>query len=470
MKQSAVVILSIVLLGCSSSDQPASSDTHLYRQGESDLVLSIPNSLAVDITDIQDIYTCATGITRCRRTDASPIPLVIAQASCLYDTYYLYPDYLPDSLDGIAGMEDYIDHLNQNDPYTFYFNPEDYAYIIELSAGERAHIGFQFDFSGSVVSTKTPFRIAEIYPFTRAWIDGLKAGDEILAVNGRSIMGLSADSVIASLPVKEGETVDITVNRNGEERVIATAAEEHIGLLLSDTMAYLSIRRFTQTTGEEFEKDLEALRGKTTSVIHQLIIDLRDNGGGILSGALSLVDYLISEDLPENTNPILTLDGTIYQNKTYYLGNHAADNIRFIQAADCILLVDEESASASEVVAAALKHYRAAILMGHRTYGKGVSQRIFDLIDGSGVWITAHHMYDPAGESYHDVGIPVDYPNDGNPIDFDHDPVLKSAQKFLQTGWVADIPPSRATLDQTAPKRLGDPWREKMLERSKTEL
>ena len=474
-----IVFFTILLFGCSPSDtnmavvDMENDDTpaityRLYTEAGSDLVLSIPSDLDIDDTQIMVLYNYAAETARCRYSNGDPVPIQLAELSILYDLYYLFPDYLPAALDSLENVEEYVDYVQQFDRFTFYYPPEEYAEYKLFREGDASHIGFRYRCDGTVVSAQTPFLIDAVYPFTRAWIDGLQVDDIILSVNGTRIAGLAVETATDLFPKQEGTTVDLLVQRGSREITITTAAEEHIVLLLSPGTAYINVRSFTPYTGEIVKQDFQRLREDATAPIENVILDLRDNPGGSNAGMLQLIDFLIDQDLPSGTNPIMTMDGTYYHNQTAYLGDYEPETIGSFSRDAFVVLVDAGSASAAEITTAVLKYYDAATVMGVQTYGKGVSQVVFELLDGAGVWITAHYVYPPDGISFHQIGVSPDYVISDTPASFSQDPVLEKAIAFLETGEIPADESRRENLSRTDGfHKTGDPLAERSVTRGK---
>jgi len=387
---------------------------------------------------IADIHSYADEVAHCYTTNREAIDIVLAEACIQYDRLYLYPEYFPLNLDNILDVASYVDHLRINDPFTFYFSTEDFADVMSFLSGDSAYIGFRLGSSDQIVTYQTPLVIEEIVPYTRAWIDGFQVGDRIIGIDGRSVEGMDRYDVVLLFPDAEGEPVEITVERDGVEITIQTAAEESIGMLLYDDIAYLSVRSFTDTTGEDVRFDYEELLYEAEQAggrIDKLILDLRDNGGGSIHGMLILADYLINLD--NGSYPIVSFSGPAFDDTTDYLGAYSEVNIGDFDRTNFVLLIDDISASASECIAAALKYYGTAALMGETTFGKGIGQNVVELIDGSGVVIPSVDVLPPSGESYHGIGIPPDYSISAQPSSFEDDPVLDAAVDYLNTGIVA---------------------------------
>ena len=466
------IIFWIVVLcsGCSSSSggsnsTPESPGYQTYTTSGSGLVLQIPDTLAVSQEDIEEIHYYANQVSHCRVTTRETVDIVLAEACIVYDMLYLFPQYFPSSLNGLADVNGYVNYLRVNDPFTFYLSSERFSAYLSFYSGDSASIGFTADCNGQTVTDETPLFIDSIYQYTRAWIDGLQVGDKIIGIDGISIEGMNLDTVAPLLPTSEGETVEITIERDDVEITFFTAAEENIGLLLYNDIAYLSVRSFTETTGEEVRLDYEELQTAALGQIDKLILDLRDNGGGALNGAIILADYLI--DLDNGSYPILSITRPIYDDETKYLGEHNEFNIGDFDKTNFVLLIDENSASSSEIVAAALQHYETALLMGETTYGKGIGQSVVGLIDGSGVFVPSMDLLPPSGVSYHGIGIHPDYYSAGLATSFDDDPVLDAAIEYLTT----EIVSAAVSIQVAKEKRINtsepavDPLQKKLLEK-----
>lgn len=460
-----MMIALLILNGCANSSSGSDGDSATselleggieFSSDNSDLVLIIPPGLTVRLSDVQKIYQTTASIPACQSSTA--IDLVLAQACNFYHQYYLYLDKLPRTLEAIKTVTQYVNLLRLTDQYTYHLPPSSFADLNSSIEGSISTIGIDYILSGNVVSASTPFKIKKVIPLSRAWFDGLKAGDHLVAINGKRIEGWDKKTVMNKLPSTEGETVTLTVNRKGSELFIQTASEEHIGFMVGDDedIAYLRVRQYTRITGKQVKKDFETLQQSTT--INKMILDLRGNGGGSVNGTLALVDFLIAQDTPQSTNPILITDGSILKNKVDYLGDHSQTNAGAFSKSNFVVLIDGSSASASEITAAALKDYKAATLIGTTSFGKGISQNVLDLIDGSGLLITSHKLLSPFRNDWHLKGISPDFTVSTPPVSPTNDPQLQEAIKFLKTGRVTSglsLPPI-SSARESSPKL--DPW------------
>lgn len=409
----------------------------------SPITLTIDTELAnkKHFSDIFKIYRDIEKIPQCRKTDGSSFDIVLGEACVKYHQYYLYPEYIPSSLDSYSNVYEFIAPIQAKDKYTRYIPPRTFQDdVLPSFEGDRALIGIGLVISngGAVISENTPLVIDGIVPYSRAWIDGLKSGDQIWKVNGTSLEGLTLDEVMELLPRKEAESATLSIRRNGEDIDIHTASETHIAFMRDDGIAYFNVREYTRETGREVEKDFDDLFS-SSGPIDKIILDVRQNGGGSVSGALELIDFLIDNDLPERTNPILIMDGTIDKNKGYFLGEQiGVSNISIdLDKTNMVVLADGRSASSTEITLAAIKHYGIATIIGTNSYGKGVSQQMIELIDGAGIIVTAHNMLAPDQSSYHNSGVSPDIIVAESVTSLDNDPQLNAAVEWLQTGSVS---------------------------------
>ena len=442
----------VLFPGCSSSGDGNNDESVLpgyqtYTTPGSDLLLQIPDTLDVSQNDIEDIHYFADQVPHCYTTNGESINIVLAEACILYDMFYVFPQYFPQNLNNILTVKAYVERLQTYDPFTFYISSEDYSDMASYYNGDSAFIGFVTECDGETVTNQTPLLITDIFPHTRAWIDGLQIGDKIIKIDAISLEGMNLDDIFRLFPKYEEETVEITVERDEVEITVYTAAEENIGLLLFEDIIYLNARSFTAVTEEEMRADYEELQIEAGKTIDKLILDLRNNGGGSYNGALMLVDYLINKD--NGSYPILSVYGPAIEEETEYLGGFSEFNIGNFEKTNFVLLVDENSASAAEVVAAALKYYGTATLVGETTYGKGTGQRILELIDGSGVWIPSFYIIPPSGISYNEIGISPDYPINAQVTSFDDDPMLEAAIEYLNTGSITNVAASQILKEKT---------------------
>lgn len=444
----------------------------LVRAG-SGLVLVLPADLPAQVSDaaLARVFAAAEADPNCRNAGSGRVPFLLAQACLEFRRLYLFAENLPTSLDGVADVAAYVDALRQGggaqapDPFVSFFPAPTFQQVVTPGiSGDRAIIGLRLGVAGAggAIGPESPLTVREVLPFSRAWHDGIRAGDRLVEVDGHPLDGLTLAEALDVLPRGEGQGVTLTLLR-GETRVtVATAAEEHIAFLLAEGIGYLSVRRYTAVTGARVRADVEALVAGSSPPPDRFILDLRGNGGGSVTGALTLTDYLIDEDQPPFTHPIMGFADRDGRRENRYLGGFptsfalgAAQNLPGVGRATFAVLVDGGSASASEITVAALRHYGRAQVVGTRTFGKGLRQDVVTLVDGSGLFIPSRRVVDPVGLSWDGVGIAPDVVVEAEATQ-DRDPQLEAALAWLTAG---TLPAARLTARR--PPRdpaAQDPW------------
>lgn len=320
----------------------------------------------------------------------------LSQIEDLVDEVYLFEDQIePDK--GEAGVyQGFIFGLN--DPYAAYYTPEELASFMDETKGTYCGIGAMVS-QDVRTQISTIVRVFEGSPAEEA---GILPGDVIYKVDGELMAGVDLTLLVNNyVKGEEGSQVAITVYREDTgEYVDLTVTRRFIdvqtvsGKMLEDGIGYVSVIEFDEVTAKQFKDKIEDLRGQG---MERLIIDLRDNPGGELNTVVSMADYLIGDG-----GRILTISDK-YGNEEIYKAEdgHSLD-------IPMVVLVNENSASASEVLTGALKDYDAATVVGTQTFGKGIVQSLIPLSDGSAVKLTTSHYYTPGGLDIHGKGISPD--------------------------------------------------------------
>ena len=328
--------------------------------------------------------------------DLERISEKLSQIEDLVDELYLFEDQIePDK--GEAGVyQGFIFGLN--DPYAAYYTPEELASFMDETKGTYCGIGAMVS-QDVRTQISTIVRVFEGSPAEEA---GILPGDVIYKVDGELMAGVDLTLLVNNyVKGEEGSQVAITVYREDSgEYVDLTVTRRFIdvqtvsGKMLEDKIGYISVIEFDEVTAKQFKDKIEELRGQG---MERLIIDLRDNPGGELNTVVSMADYLI-----EDGGRILTISDK-YGNEEIYKAEdgHSLDM-------PMVVLVNENSASASEVLTGALKDYDAATIVGTQTFGKGIVQSLIPLSDGSAVKLTTSHYYTPGGLDIHGKGISPD--------------------------------------------------------------
>mgnify|MGYP000937022638 FL=1 len=281
------------------------------------------------------------------------------------------------------------------DPYTVYYDSKEAAEFKSDLKGEikEAGVGIEMMKQGDyVVVTRT-------LPNNPARKAGVHAGDIIFAINGEEVWDKDTEIIASKLRGPSGEKVKLTVARDKQKLDFELVREKinnvSADITYQDKTAIISVYRFSEDTGtlvQSFTKDFK------NKGINKVILDLRNNGGGYVTAARDLLSLWIDGD------KILTQkSATIGQTITYAKRGEAT-----LKDMKTIVLVNNATASASEIVAGALKDYKKATILGTKTYGKGVVQTMLELSGGSLLKITTAHWYTPEGQTINKTGISPD--------------------------------------------------------------
>ncbi len=282
------------------------------------------------------------------------------------------------------------------DEYAAYYTKDEYETITEKTSGTYCGIG------AYVTANTETGAITIIKPIQDGPADkaGLKAGDIIYAVDGTKVTGEDLSQVLALIKGKVGTEVQLRIVRSGESDYLDfTLTREEIkedtvnSRMLSDTIGYIQVTSFEEVTPEQFQNALTSLK---EDGMKALVIDLRDNGGGLLNAAVDMLDMMLPKGLV-----VYTEDKQGVAEK-YYAEDD--DEIKMPVA----ILVNGNSASASEVFSGAMQDEQKAKLVGTTTFGKGIVQTIFDLQDGSALKMTTSKYYTPEGRNIHGTGLKPD--------------------------------------------------------------
>jgi carboxyl-terminal processing protease len=275
--------------------------------------------------------------------------------------------------------------LKQLDPYTVYYheaNIEDYRL---MTTGQYGGVGATIQRIGDYCYFTEPF---EGNP---AFLAGIKAGDKILEIEGKSMYKLPSDQVSDNLKGPKGSTISVKVDRNGEEKSFSITRDEikfpdvpFSGMIKND-IGYIKLNSFTQTAAEAVKTAFIELKSKGMT---KLVFDLRGNGGGLLAQAVDIVNIFV----PKGQLVVTTKGRIPEENKTYATRLEPID-----VGIPIVVLVDNGSASASEIVAGTLQDLDRAVVVGQTSYGKGLVQRTFDLKYGSKIKLTISKYYTPSG-------------------------------------------------------------------------
>ncbi len=323
-------------------------------------------------------------------------------------------------------MEDAINGMLKGlDPHTSYFSPDDFKNFTSSTKGEFGGLGIQIDKKGDYITVVSPIQ------GTPAYRMGIMAGDMIWKVDGEDITGISTDESIKKMRGEVGSEVVITVIRPGVKQPLDFKIERDIikinsipySFKLDNNVGYIRMSQFNANTSKELSESLDALE---TEGIDGLIIDLRFNPGGLLSEAINTVNEFIGK----GKRVVYTKGRIEHANEDYFTSKD-------IMRPDypIVVLINEASASASEIFAGSMQDYDRGLVVGKTSFGKGSVQQLFPLRDGSGIKITTSHYYINSGRCIHKIindkllaGKSVTTEEKEDIDKFNHEHIYKTAQ------------------------------------------
>ena len=358
-------------------------------------------------------------LTKAEMTPASKIQEIVR----LLDAHYV------DTYDKALAIETMYAGLvyGVGDPYTVYLDEDTLTRFLEQTAGEYAGIGI----SVTIDRKDNRITVAAVFENSPGARAGIRAGDKIVGVEGQEVWGDGYEEAIEMIKGKPGTRVNLTIYRESTERTFnIDVTRENISIptvsykMLDNGIGYVRLSAFEGVTYRQFMTAYESLSAQGLT---GLIIDVRNNPGGLLHIVTSIADELVPEGVIVYTE---TKDGT----RNYI--NSGESHIGIPLA----ILVNGASASASEVLAGAVKDLGVGVLVGTQTFGKGVVQDLFRLPDGSAVKITVSKYYTPGGVCIQGEGITPDYAvemEDSLRLDFgefpaEDDPQLRKAVEVLE--------------------------------------
>ena len=285
------------------------------------------------------------------------------------------------------------------DPYSAYLSPERYRELEIGTSGEFGGVGMEVTIENGVLTVITPI---EDTPAAKA---GIKPGDEIIAIDGKATRGMISDEAVKMLRGPKGSPVKVTVkSKDSETPREITLIRDFIHVksveskLLDNGIGYVKLSQFQEKASNELKQAIEKLESMNKGILKGVILDLRNNPGGLLSQAVDVADQFVDEGL------IVSVRGRFEDQSTEYYATRKENSHNY----PLVVLVNKGSASASEVVAEALQDDKRAVILGTKTFGKGSVQTIIRLEDGSGLKLTTAKFYAPSGRSISQIGVTPD--------------------------------------------------------------
>ncbi|MCF7873927.1 MAG: S41 family peptidase [Candidatus Omnitrophica bacterium] len=284
------------------------------------------------------------------------------------------------------------------DSYSQFLTPDDYKNLIVETEGKFGGLGIEITIRDSVLTIISPIED------TPAWEAGIEPGDIIVEIDGESTKDITLNEAVKKLRGEPGTKVTLTVLHPNQREVSEIEITRGIikiediknSSILEDDIGYVKIAEFRESTAKDLERALADLKKKKLA---GLILDMRNNPGGLLSSAVDVSSLFLKKGLE-----IVSIDSR-NQEKVVYKSDSFSPKLIEIPV---VVLINKGSASGSEIVAAALRDNNRAVLIGETTFGKGSVQTIIPLSDGSAMRLTTSRYYTPAGISIHEKGIKPD--------------------------------------------------------------
>ena len=326
---------------------------------------------------------------------------------------FLYTDEMSEATLNEAAIKGYVEGLG--DPYSIYYDAEETKSLMESTNGEFGGIGVGLtqNIDTMVIS------FTNVYEESPGEKAGFKEGDILYKVNGEEVTGQDLDQVVSKIRGEKGTEVELTVLRGEDmKEYTATVIRDIIQVttvsyeLLEDSIGYIAVSGFEKVTYSQFEEAIEELKAQGMT---GLIVDLRNNPGGNLSTVCDMVDLILPEGIIVYT-----------EDKNGNRQTEMSDEEHKLEL-PMVVLVNGNSASASEIFAGAIQDYGVGKIVGTTTYGKGIVQQIYSLSDDTALKITTSEYFTPNGRNIHGKGVAPDIE-----VEYEYDETNPEADNQLQ--------------------------------------
>lgn len=288
------------------------------------------------------------------------------------------------------------------DPHSSYLNEDEFKELQTSTSGEFGGLGIEVTMEDGVVKVITPL------VDTPAFKAGIKSGDYIIKLGKESVQGLTLKDAVNLMRGKAGTTIELTILRKGASKPLTFDLIREViqiksvkSKMLSDGYGYIRLTQFQALTGKDMLQAIEQLKQQSNGKLKGLVLDLRNNPGGLLDSAIQVSDAFLGNDKSGKQELIVYTEGRLAGSKFTALANpgDVLDN------APIVVLINNGSASASEIVAGALKDNKRAIILGTKSFGKGSVQTVLPLDGKTGIKLTTALYYTPSGISIQAKGI-----------------------------------------------------------------
>ncbi len=303
-----------------------------------------------------------------------------------------------DEINQSESMDSAINGLLQSlDPYSAYMSPEIFEEMQTETSGEFGGLGIEVSMESGVVKVISPI---DDTPASRA---GIKAGDYIVKIDNTQVQGKSLSEAVELMRGPVGSEIELTVRRIGQKKAITfNIVREIIQIksvkadILEKNIGYIRLTSFNENSGKQIREKIKSFEKNDN--VNSYILDLRNNPGGLLSQAIKISDFFL-----DNGEIVSTKSRKTSENRKWF-----ANKGDLISGKTLVVLINYGSASASEIVAGALKDHKRAVILGENSYGKGSVQSIIPLKNKGAIRLTVAKYYLPSGKSISEVGVSPD--------------------------------------------------------------
>lgn len=355
----------------------------------------LKKSLIIYTLILSMVTGCATAKEKTKQDEISTYELLNLFGEVMERTKMSYVEDVSDKQlieAAINGM------LTSLDPHSSYLNVDDYKYMTEQTKGKFGGLGIEITMDNGVVKIVSPI---DDTPAAKA---GLKAGDYITDINGETVIGQTLNDVVNKLRGKVGSRVKVTIRRINKKPFTVTLKRAEIKVqsvkseIKDEDILYIRISSFNEELDKSVEKAVKNAQKKLKNKLAGIVIDVRNNPGGLLDQAIGVSDLFLEQ-------------GEIVSTRS----RNVEDTVKFSATAGdiakglpIVVIINEGSASASEILAGALQDHHRAVVIGEKSFGKGSVQTVVQLPNGAGMRLTTARYYTPSGRSIQAKGIEPD--------------------------------------------------------------
>lgn len=306
-------------------------------------------------------------------------------------------DYVEPIDDGVLLNSAIRGMVGDLDPHSQFLDADEYRDIRISTTGSYTGIGVEVNEKDSIITVITPMAGS---PAARS---GMRSGDQIVAVDGDAVEPERLHETIRRMRGRAGSKISVTVLRDEEtilhemRREVIRVASVHYELL-RPSFGYVRVNQFSETTARELSRAIDSMQDDNDGMLDGLVLDLRNNPGGVLDAAVDVSDLFLDSGV------IVSAEGRTAEAR-FRRSAHRGD---VLDGAEIIVLVNQGSASASEIVAGALQDHGRALVVGMETFGKGLVQTVMPLSKGRAIKLTTSRYFTPSGGSIHETGITPD--------------------------------------------------------------